>query len=101
MENIKKSLIETLLIYGSMNAKISKKQEMKLREWIIPNLLQEYNDGEIGTGNGEIMNIKDLRKFVDRWEGKGKGFDGVDLDEGDKYYYVNKNSDGKSLWDLI
>ena len=60
MENIKKSLIETLLVYGAMNAKISKKQKMKLREWIIPNILQEYNDGKIGTGNGEIMNIKDL-----------------------------------------
>jgi hypothetical protein len=106
MENVKKSLIETLLIYGAMNAKINKKQEMKLREWIIPSLLQEYNDGKIGMGHSEIMNIKNLRKFIDRWEGIGKGFNKdfnkEDLNEKDyKYYYVDKNSDGSSLWDLI
>lgn len=41
------------------------------------------------------MKMKEIRKFIDTWEAE-------DLNEVDyKYYYVNKNSSGKSLWDIF
>lgn len=90
MDNSKKQLIKTLLTYGALNAKISKKQKMKLKEWIIPYLIDELNFNGLNS-----MKIMDMRKLIDKWETE-------DLNEKDyKYYYVNKDSDGKSLWDLI
>lgn len=90
MENFKKQLIKTLAHYGASNAKISKKQEMKLKEWILPYSLDEFDLGGFGP-----MNINDMRRFIDEWESD-------DLNKKDfKYYYVDKNSDGKSLWDLV
>ncbi len=90
MEKIKQQLIKTLLVYGATNAKINKKQQMKLREWIIPHLMGELDF----SGNGP-MKIQDMRKFIDRWEADGL------KKEDYEYYYVDKNSSGKSLWDLI
>ena len=90
MENSKKQLLKTLAHYGACNAKLSKKQEMKLKEWILPYLLDELRNG-----GSSPMNIKEMRKFIDRWEAD-------DLNEKDyKYYYVDKNSDGKSIWDIV
>jgi hypothetical protein len=90
MDNKKRQLIKTLAHYGAVNAKLSKKQQMKLREWVLPYLMDEF-----GLGGQGPMSIKDMRKFIDNWEVD-------DLKEKDyKYYYVDKNSDGKSLWDLI
>lgn len=90
MKDIKKQLLKTLTIYGASNAKLSKKQEMKLKEYILPYLMDEFNLG----GSGPI-DIKEMRKFIDGWESN-------DLNENDfKYYYVNKDSDGSSLWDWI
>ena len=60
MDKLKKQLIKTLAYYGARSIKISKKQEMKLREWIIPYLMDKFE-----LGGSELMNIKDLRKFID------------------------------------
>ena len=90
MPNLKMQLIGTLLMYGARNAKISRKQEMKLKEYVLPYLTEELSLGGYGP-----MKIQDIRKFIDSWEAS-------DLNETDyKYYYVKKNSDGKSLWDLF
>ena len=92
MDNAKIKLLETLALYGASNAKISKKQEMKLKEYILPYLWDELN---FGWENGGIIKNKEMRKFIDSWEAD-------DLNEKDyKYYYVDKNSSGKSLWDLF
>ncbi len=89
MDKETQKLIYFLLQSWSRSLKISSKQKMKLSEWIIPNLMSEL---KLKT---DIMNIKDIRKYIDSWESK-------DLNEDEyKYYYVDKNSNGKSFWDFI
>ena len=89
-ERLNRQLIYTLAHYGASNAKLSKKQEIKLKEWILAYLLDE-----MGFGGDGPMKIKDMRIFIDRWEHS-------DLNSADyQHYYVDKESDGKSLWDLF
>ena len=90
MENIKKQIINTIAHYGASNARISSRQYMKLKEWILPYLI-----GECGLGDPGIISIEKMRKFIDSWEAD-------DLNEKDyKYYYVDKDSNGKSFWDFL
>ena len=89
-EKLKKQLIYTLAHYGASNAKLNKKQEVKLKEWILA-----YLSDEMGLSGSGPMKIKDMRIFIDKWERS-------DLNEVDyQHYYVDKKSDGKSLWDLF
>jgi hypothetical protein len=68
---------------------MTKAQEMKLREWIVPYINTEF---EL---NSEPIKLVDLRRYVDEWEH-------ADLSEdGHKHYYVKKNSDGSApFWDF-
>jgi hypothetical protein len=88
-ESFKRRLLGNIIRAGARNFKISKKQEMKLSEWIVP-----YLSTEFGGLSSEPLNMKDIRIFIDQWESS-------DLKEGAyKYYYVKKNSEGKSFfWD--
>lgn len=84
-----KRVVVNLMQAGARSLKLSKRQEMKLREWIIP-----YTCDELGLSS-ESIKIQELRKFIDQWER-------VDLSpEKYEHYYVDKNSDGKSLWDVL
>jgi hypothetical protein len=99
MHKTKIKLLETLALNGTRGLRLNNKQKKKLQEYILPNLWDELN---FGFENGGVLEIKEMRKFIDRWEGKNKGIDGKDLNEKDyKYYYVNKDSDGSSLWDIV
>lgn len=90
MTKEEKQLIYTLVRAGTKNLRISKKQEMKLNEWIIAYLLDEI---EL-SGQGPML-IEKIRILIDRWENP-------ELNENDyKYYYVDKNTDGKSPRDLL
>lgn len=82
-------LIYTLVHYGARVAKLSRKQENKLREWVLA-----YATDELGLSTSP-MKIQDLRKYIDAWEHR-------DLSpENHKHYYVQKNTSGKSLWDFF
>ncbi len=88
-EQVRKRLLGYLLWAGASSIKLSKKQEMKLKEWIIP-----YVCDELGLST-EPLKMEYIRKFIDSWESS-------DLNPDDyKHYYVDKNSNGKSLWDLV
>ena len=59
MDRLKKQLINTLAHYGARNVTISRKQQMKLREWILPYLIDEFELGGFGP-----MKIEEMRKFI-------------------------------------
>lgn len=61
-EQFKRRLIGNLMNAGTRNLKLSKKQEMKLQEWIVPYLNDEFKF------SSEPLKIKDIRIFIDRWE---------------------------------
>jgi hypothetical protein len=84
----KKKLLGYLTYAGTRNLKISNKQEMKLREWILPSLNDEH---ELSSAP---LPISDIRKFIDEWENS-------DLNKSSyEYYYVIKRSEGKNFfWD--
>lgn len=89
-EKFERKLLETLIHAGVSNLKINYKQRKKLKGWILGKLLEKYI---YAPG---LMPIRDVRQYIDAWE----------TDDPDDYtdhedYYIKKNSDGKSLWDLI
>lgn len=59
----KRQLIHTLAHYGARSARLNRKQQMKLRTWVLPYLLNELE-----LGNQGPMKIEDMRMFVDQWE---------------------------------
>lgn len=81
-DQFKRRLIGNLAAIGARSLKLSGKRQMKLREWIVPYLVTEF---DMTT---EPLPIEEIRKFIDQWES-------ADLDEGSyKYYYVDKDSKG-------
>lgn len=87
-ERFKRRLVGYLAQAGARSIKLSKKREMKLREWIL-----SYTTTELDLSS-EPIPLKELRQYIDRWENP-------ELEEGSyNYYYVDKNSNGESsLWE--
>lgn len=78
----KKRLVADLMKAGSRNLQLNHEREMKLREWIVPYLIGEF---EVG---GTPLTITEMRKFIDEWKHE-------DLTVGDyDHYYVADISNG-------
>lgn len=90
MNKEQKQLIYTLVHYGARSAKLSSKQERKLDEWILAYLMDD-----LGLSGHSPMTIKEMRKYIDKWEHS-------DLNAKDyNHYYVDKESNGNSIWDFF
>jgi len=87
--NKEKQLVAYLINTGARALRVSKKQEMKLREWIVAYLLTD-----MGLSSSP-MPIEEVRTFIDQWENPELS------EQNHKYYYVDKNTTGKSMRDLV